>query len=162
MFTGIVEETGRVAEIKRGAESIRLVLGAKAAAEEAKLGDSLAVNGCCLTIVEIRPGTGDTLLSFDLLEETWKRTTFQYLQVGGEVNLERSLAANGRIHGHFVTGHIDGIGQIKVFEQRGADWFLEVNAPEEILRYTLFKGAVAIDGISLTIAGSSSTVSPCV
>ena len=153
MFTGIVEETGRVAEIKRGAESIRLVLGAKAAAEEAKLGDSLAVNGCCLTIVEIRPGTGDTLLSFDLLEETWKRTTFQYLQVGGEVNLERSLAANGRIHGHFVTGHIDGIGQIKVFEQRGADWFLEVNAPEEILRYTLFKGAVAIDGISLTIAG---------
>ena len=154
MFTGIVEETGRVAEIARGSGTIRLVLAAVVVADGAKVGDSLAVNGCCLTMVKIRRGAGETLIAFDLLEETWQRTTFQYVRLGDAANLERSLAANGRIHGHFVTGHIDGTGKIEVFEQRGADWFLEISAPEEILRYSLKKGSIAIDGISLTVAES--------
>jgi riboflavin synthase len=149
MFTGIVEETGRVEKIVRGAKSIRLTLAAKLTAHGARLGDSLAVNGCCLTIVKIgRRG----LLEFDLLNETWERTNFRELRDGAAVNLERSLQVGGRLHGHFVTGHVDGVGEITRFERRGADWLLEIQPPRELMRYLVFKGAIAIDGISLTVA----------
>ena len=149
MFTGIVEETGRVEKIARGEKSIRLTVAAKSTAKGARLGDSLAVNGCCLTIVKIgRAG----LLEFDLLRETWERTNFRELKNGAAVNLERSLAVGDRLHGHFVTGHVDGVGIVKIFEKRGADWLLEIEPPTDLMRYLVFKGAIAVDGISLTVA----------
>lgn len=151
MFTGIVEEAGRVEKIALGEASIRLSLRAGATARGARIGDSLAVNGCCLTIVKKRKG----VLEFDLLRETWNRTNFRELQVGSAVNLERSLAIGDRLHGHFVTGHIDGTGTVKAFEKRGSDWFLEIKAPRELMRYLVYKGAIAVDGISLTVAGVS-------
>jgi riboflavin synthase len=151
MFTGIVEETGRVKTIAPSAKSIRLTITARLAARGAKLGDSLAVNGCCLTIVKIRGNN----LEFDLLRETWDRTNFRELMPGSAVNLERSLAIGDRLHGHFVTGHIDGVGAIKRLEKRGADWLLEIQPPRDVMRYIVFKGAIAIDGISLTVADVS-------
>jgi riboflavin synthase len=152
MFTGIVEEAGRIERIFAGEKSIRLAIHASVAAQEAKIGDSIAVNGCCLTIVNIN-GTGvDKILVFDLLKETWERTNLQFGEPGALVNLERSLSAEGRIHGHFVTGHVDGIGRVKALEKRGEDWFLSVEVPPELARYTAFKGSIAIDGISLTVA----------
>ena len=149
MFTGIVEETGRVEKIAQGEKSIRLTLAAKLTAKGARVGDSLAVNGCCLTIVKMGRGG---LLEFDLLRETWERTNFRELKNGALVNLERSLAVGGRLHGHFVTGHVDGVGVVKIFEKRGADWLLEIEPPRELMRYLVFKGAIAVDGISLTVA----------
>jgi riboflavin synthase len=148
MFTGIIEETGIVKAISPSAKSIRLTLAAKITARGARIGDSLAVNGCCLTIVKMKKG----VLEFDLLRETWERTNFKALKEGGAVNLERSLAVGDRLHGHFVTGHIDGTGVVEIIEKRGADWLLQVRAPKEILRYVVFKGAIAVDGISLTVA----------
>jgi riboflavin synthase len=148
MFTGIVEETGVVKGIAPSEKSIRLGVDAKLTAIGARLGDSLAVNGCCLTMVKIR----GRRLEFDLLKETWKRTNFKALKVGAAVNLERSLAVGDRLHGHFVTGHIDGTGVVEVLEKRGADWLLQVRTPKEVLRYLVFKGAIAVDGISLTVA----------
>lgn len=148
MFTGIVEETGRVKKIAASEKSIRLTIAAGVTAKGARIGDSLAVNGCCLTIVKIGRGA----LEFDLLRETWERTNFKELQPDSAVNLERSLAVGDRLHGHFVTGHIDGVGKIKTFEKRGADWLLEIQPPREALRYLVFKGAIAVDGISLTVA----------
>jgi riboflavin synthase len=149
MFTGIVEETGVVTRIERGAKSIRLSVATKVTAKGAKIGDSLAVNGCCLTIVAIKRGKEFT---FDLLEETWERTNFKALKVGSAVNLERSLAAGDRLHGHFVTGHVDGTGVIEKLEKRGKDWLLKIRPPAGLLRYIVFKGAIAVDGISLTVA----------
>jgi riboflavin synthase len=152
MFTGIVEETGTVAGILEAPAAIRLQVSAKLCGVDARLGDSIAVNGCCLTVVEISEEANLTLLGFDLLRETWARTSFAEVKNGSSVNLERALPVNGRLHGHFVTGHIDGIGTIEVFEKRGADWYLQVNAPPDLLRYVVFKGSIAIDGISLTVA----------
>jgi riboflavin synthase len=116
------------------------------------VGDSLAVNGCCLTIVKRRAGAKRIVLSFDLLQETWRRTNLQSARVGSAVNLERSLAANSRLGGHFVTGHIDAIGKIVRWERKGADWLLEVVAPSDVMRHVVFKGSIAVDGISLTVA----------
>ncbi len=147
MFTGIVEEAGRVAEVRETPQGIRVSVKGTVVSDGTKIGDSIAVNGCCLTVVSM----GDSL-GFDLLRETWQRTNLHAAAVGSLVNLERSMAADGRIHGHFVTGHIDGTGRIQTFEQRGADWFLRIEAPKDILRYVVFKGAIAVDGISLTVA----------
>lgn len=152
MFTGIVEETGEVAWIKPGASSIRLAVRAVLAAEKVKAGDSIAVNGCCLTVVGSQAAGKRGTLEFDLLRETWTRTNLRDLRKGSLVNLERSLPADGRVHGHFVTGHIDGVGEIRVFERHGNDYYLKIAAPREILKYVVFKGAVAVDGMSLTVA----------
>src|SRR3954468_2622261 len=154
MFTGIVEETGLVKKIAPSEQSIRLVIAAGVTAKGARIGDSLAVNGCCLTIVKI----GRDTLEFDLLRETWERTSFKELQRNSAVNLERSLAIGDRLHGHFVTGHIDGVGAIKTFEKRGADWLLEITPPRQVMRYLVFKGAIAVDGISLTVAKVSAKI----
>jgi riboflavin synthase len=148
MFTGIVEETGSVKAIVPSGKSIRLTLSAKMTGRGAKLGDSLAVNGCCLTIVKIK----GNILEFDLLRETWERTNFESLKIGSFVNLERSLAIGDRLHGHFVTGHIDATGKIELLEKRGADWLLQIGTPKEIRPFLVFKGAIAVDGISLTVA----------
>jgi riboflavin synthase len=153
MFTGIVEETGRVEKIKPTAKSIELTVRTKVCAPGLKLGASLAVNGCCLTAVAIRPAGREKLVRFDLLKETWDRTDLQFAQEGSLVNLERPLRPDGNLGGHFVTGHIDGIGRIVRWERQGKDHVLDIEAPAEVMRYMVFKGSVAVDGISLTVAG---------
>ena len=155
MFAGIVEEAGVVAEVREGSTGIRLTTQGSVVGAGASLGDSIAVNGCCLTVVDI--GDGGRTLGFDLLQETWQRTNLHAVKSGSLVNLERSMRADGRIHGHFVTGHVDGTGRIDIFEKRGADWYLSIQAPQEILRYVVFKGAIAVDGISLTVAEVTET-----
>lgn len=152
MFTGIVEETGVVKAIKPGKRSIALTVETKICGQDLKLGDSLAVNGCCLTVVKLSGPKSRRLVQMDLLQETWTRTNLQFTQVGASVNLERALAANGRLGGHFVSGHVDGLGTIKRWEKSGQDYVLEIEAPKDILRYTVFKGSTAVDGISLTVA----------
>lgn len=152
MFTGIVEEAGGVAKIKPTTRSIQLTVRMRQCGKGLKLGDSVAVNGCCLTAVKINKQARHTLAQFDLLQETWKRTNLQYTQPGSLVNLERSLRANGELGGHFVTGHIDGIGTITRWERAGQDHVLDISAPREVTRYIVFKGSVAVDGISLTVA----------
>lgn len=148
MFTGIVEETGRIEALAPGPGGWRLEISAARAAEGTQAGDSVAVNGCCLTVA----GLGGGRLCFDLLEETRRLTNFGRLGPGSRVNLERSLAANGRLGGHFVTGHIDAVGTVEVLEARGADHYLSVRVPEAFGRYLVYKGSVAIDGVSLTVA----------
>ena len=152
MFTGIVEETGVVKAIKPGAKSIALTVETKVCGKDLQLGDSLAVNGCCLTVVKLSGPKTRRLVQMDLLQETWTRTNLQHTKVGAVVNLERALSASGRFGGHFVSGHIDGLGTIKRWEKSGADYILEVEAPQDILRYMVFKGSIAVDGISLTVA----------
>jgi riboflavin synthase len=153
MFTGIVEETGMVESIKPTAKSIRLTIAAKRCARGLKLGDSVAVNGCCLTVVKLTTRRLCKLVQFDLLRETWERTNLQFCQAGSLVNLERPLRAEGRLDGHFVTGHVDGVGKMSRWERAGQDHVLEITAPADVLRYIVLKGSVAVDGISLTVAG---------
>ncbi len=153
MFTGIVEETGSVTGVRPTAAGIRLTVRCRVVARGLKLGDSVAVNGCCLTAVRQTKSGRDTLLRFDLLRETWERTNLQFVAVGSLVNLERSLAVGGRMGGHFVTGHVDGVGRITRWERSGADHVLDIAAPAEVRRYVVSKGSIAVDGISLTVAG---------
>jgi riboflavin synthase len=148
MFTGIVEETGQVVAFEAKAEAWRLTVSARAALVDLAPGDSIAVNGCCLTATASDTGS----LRFDVLEETRRLTNFTALRAGALVNLERSLRFGGKVGGHFVTGHIDALGTIDVFEPRGKDYYLRVRIPREHGRYVVHKGSIAIDGISLTIA----------
>jgi riboflavin synthase len=152
MFTGIVEETGTVDQIRQGRNSIEFYVQAKTCARGLNVGDSLAVNGCCLTVVKLFSRRKRKLVQFDLLKETWERTNLQFTESGSKVNLERSLRANGRLGGHFVTGHIDGFGRIVHWERTGADYHLEISAPADLMRYVIKKGAIAVDGVSLTVA----------
>jgi riboflavin synthase len=152
MFTGIVEETGLIERIQPTGNSIELSVRAGVCGQGIKLGASVAVNGCCLTVVKTgRPGK-QRLLQFDLLNETWQRTNLQYGKVGSLVNLERPLRTDGQLGGHFVTGHIDGIGTITRWERQGADHVLDIAASPEVRKYLVFKGSIAVDGISLTVA----------
>jgi riboflavin synthase len=148
MFTGIVEETGEVESFTRREGSWRLRVGAPAISAGVSLGDSVAVNGCCLTAV----GHGASGLAFDVLEETRRLTNLAAIVPGAPVNLERSLRADGRLGGHFVTGHIDGRGVVEAFEPRGQDHYLRVRGPEGCGRLIVLKGSIAVDGISLTVA----------
>ncbi len=150
MFTGLVEETGVVESIDnvRG-DAVRLKLKAAVVTDGLSVGDSVAVNGCCLTVVAIEGGS----LSFDLLAETVHRTSFAHVEPGSLVNLERSLAVGQRMGGHFVSGHIDCTGEVSSFAQEGDDWVLQVNVPSSFAKYLVYKGSVSIDGISLTVAG---------
>lgn len=151
MFTGIVEETGTVIAARDTKDAIDLAIEAPKCSKSLNPGASLAVNGCCLTAVKLS-GPKETVVHFDLLHETWKRTSFQFAHQGTLVNLERPLKASGRLDGHFVTGHVDGIGSIIRWEQSGKDWALEILAPDEVIRYVVPKGSIAVDGISLTVA----------
>jgi riboflavin synthase len=153
MFTGIVEEAGVVEKIKPAAKSIELTVRAGVTGRGLKVGGSLAVNGCCLTAVKIARRGKFTLARFDLLQETWRRTNLQFAQPGSLVNLERPLRPSGEFGGHFVTGHIDGVGKIVRWERAGLDHVLDIAAPPDVMRYIVFKGSVAVDGISLTVAG---------
>lgn len=147
MFSGIVEETGRVERIEARGDGLRLTLAAQVVLAGLEAGDSIAVNGCCLTAVQ---WTADQV-SFDLLAETARVTNLGQLRPGDCVNLERSLRYQAKVGGHLVTGHIDGVADVVVFEQRGSDWLLEIAPPAEFLRYLVYKGCVAINGCSLTV-----------
>jgi riboflavin synthase len=152
MFTGIIEETGTVESIHPGDKSIRLTLKLRKTGGGLKVGDSLAVNGCCLTVAELTAKGRAKTAQFDLLNETWNLTNLQHCRAGSLVNLERSLEAGGRLGGHFVTGHIDGVGKIITWEKTGDDHQLQIAAPEDVMRYVIHKGSIAVDGISLTVA----------
>ena len=126
---------------------------ARVCARGLKVGASLAINGCCLTVVRLTGRGKSALVQFDLLKETWQRTNLQFARPGALVNLERPLRTDGNLGGHFVTGHIDGVGRITRWERMGSDHVLDIAAPPEVMRYVVFKGSVAVDGISLTVAG---------
>ena len=148
MFTGIVEETGRVVAFVAGVNSWRLQIAARAALAGVALGDSIAVNGCCLTVAAF----DSEHLFFDVLEESRRLTNFSELSAGAPVNLERSLRFDGKVGGHFVSGHVDGLGVIEILELRGKDTYLRVKAPAGSGRYLIHKGSIALDGMSLTVA----------
>jgi len=148
MFTGIVQEKGKVISFDRSPKGYRLVVQARTVLEGLEEGDSIAVDGCCLTATEF----DEESVSFDLLEETVRLTSFSGLEVGNSVNLESSLRFNGKIGGHFVTGHIDDVGIVENAEMRGNDFYLQVRVSEKFARYLIYKGSIAIAGVSLTVA----------
>ncbi|MCB1124125.1 MAG: riboflavin synthase [Verrucomicrobiae bacterium] len=150
MFTGIVEETGTILSFDLQESTYRLRLKADKVLAGVAEGDSIAVNGCCLTVTQFDLETGE--LHFDVLEESKRLTSFDQLDAGSLVNLERSLSFNGKMGGHFVTGHIDTTGTIEVLEKRGNDYYLRVSFPPKYGKYVIMKGSVALDGISLTVA----------
>ena len=148
MFTGIIEELGTVERVTRGRVSAILAIRAEAILSDLKIGDSVAVNGVCLTATSLT-GHGFTA---DVMHETLDRSSLAGLGPGSPVNLERAMAADGRFGGHIVAGHVDGVGTITAIEQDdNAIWFT-ITAPEQVLRYVVEKGSIAIDGISLTVA----------
>ncbi len=148
MFTGIIEETGRLRSLDISGVTGRIELEASKVLEGTNIGDSIAVNGVCLTVVELH-ADGFTA---DVMPETISRTGFSQLRVGDEVNLERAMPANGRFGGHIVSGHIDGVGTVESLEHDGIAVWVSINAPTEILKLIVEKGSIAIDGISLTVA----------
>ncbi|MEM1221251.1 MAG: riboflavin synthase [Verrucomicrobiota bacterium] len=148
MFTGIVEETGSVISFDERSEAWRLKVKAEKVNQGVNLGDSISVNGCCLTVVE-RSGES---LEFDLLEESVRLTSIQGIGPGGKVNLERALLPTTRMGGHFVSGHVDGRGVIEAIEPRGKDFFFRIRPEQGDLKYLVHKGCVTVDGISLTVA----------
>ena len=148
MFTGLVEATGEIVALEIQPERASLTIRAPGIAPEVQLGDSIAVNGCCLTVV----GQSAEAITFDLLRETLERTSLHAARVGSLVNLERALAAHARLGGHFVQGHVDCTAGILALEARGADHRLEIALPRDFAQYVAFKGSIAIDGISLTVA----------
>ena len=148
MFTGIVEGVGKVESLVEREESWCLTLSLPFEQSNGlEAGASLAVNGCCLTFRE----QGGRFGEFDLLDETLNRTNLGRLKSGDFVNLERSVPATGRMGGHFVTGHIDGVGEGKIFEERGKNLYFRVSLPQQYSRYLVDKGCVAVDGCSLTV-----------
>jgi riboflavin synthase len=148
MFTGLIEEVGTVVAMRASDGGARLQVAAPRIAKQARTGQSIAVNGCCLTLTSHR---GDRL-TFDLLEETIARTNLNRLQENSSVNLEGALRADGRLGGHFIQGHIDCVSPIVAFAQSGADFRLEIELPREFAHYAASKGSIAINGISLTVS----------
>ena len=144
MFTGIVRELGRVEAVKRADQGVRLRVQAPETAAGVSAGDSVSVNGVCLTVTE----SGDGVLAFDAVPETLRRSTLGRLEEGGDVNVEPALEAGDPVGGHFVQGHVDGVGRVR----RVSDEGLEIEAGPEILRYCVEKGSIAVEGVSLTIA----------
>jgi riboflavin synthase len=148
MFTGIVEETGRVFALRETTHGVNLTVEADLVTADLAVGDSLAVNGCCLTVT----ARDAKVLSFDLLAETLRRTNLGQLHEGSDVNLERAMAADGRFGGHIVQGHVDCTARVVSVTQAGGDFRVEVELPGEFARYVCYKGSITIDGISLTVA----------
>lgn len=145
MFTGIVREVGRVEAVEERGESVRLVVRAPETAATAAVGDSVSLAGVCLTAVEVADGT----VAFDAVPETLRRSTLGRLETGGGVNVEPALRAGDPLGGHIVQGHVDGVGRIRRVDDEG----IEVEAPQDVLRYCVEKGSIAVEGVSLTIAG---------
>lgn len=150
MFTGIVEEVGRIARIEQKGENRRITIEAKNTPKELKTGDSVSVSGVCLTSLDIHP----TSFCADLAPETWVRTSFSRVKEGAHVNLELPMKADGRFGGHIVQGHVDGTGKMIAFDRipDSENWWLHVEIPEELDKYVVYKGSIAIEGISLTVA----------
>lgn len=148
MFTGIIEEVGSVARVERGTGVTRLTVEGSLVATDSAVGDSIAINGTCLTVVR-REGPQ---LTFEAVPETLSRTNLGELQPGSAVNLERALAASGRLAGHIVQGHVDGVGTLQAITPEHESWRITVTVPPPLRRYLVEKGSVALDGISLTVA----------
>jgi riboflavin synthase len=148
MFTGLIEGVGRVVGVHAGKHGTRLQIAAPRTAIQVKTGESIALNGCCLTLASRRGNR----LSFDLLQETIARTNLKNLRHNSCVNLERALRADGRLGGHFVQGHVDCVSPIIVFDRKAADFRLEIELPGEFAQYVASKGSIAVNGISLTVA----------
>ncbi|MFZ0916457.1 MAG: riboflavin synthase [Candidatus Udaeobacter sp.] len=148
MFTGLIEEVGTVVAMRASNGGARLQIDAPRTTKEARSGESIAVNGCCLTLTSRR----GSRLTFDLLEETVARTNLNRLQQNSPVNLEGALRADGRLGGHFIQGHIDCVSPIVAFAKSGADFRLEIELPREFAHYVASKGSIAVNGISLTVS----------
>jgi riboflavin synthase len=148
MFTGLIEEVGRVVAVRGSDHGMQLQIAAPRTAKQARTGDSVAVNGCCLTLTSRRGNH----LTFDLLEETIARTNLKKLRRNDQVNLERAVHLDARLGGHFVQGHIDCASPILAFDKRDADFRLEISLPAEFASYVASKGSIAVNGISLTVA----------
>ncbi len=148
MFTGLIEEVGTIENIRHGARSAVLTIGCHHVLEGSRVGDSICVNGVCLTVTQM----GGSYFTADVMSETLKRSSLGELESGSPVNLERAMAADGRFGGHIVAGHIDGTGTIReIRKDDNAVWYT-IDTPPEILRYIVEKGSITIDGISLTVA----------
>ena len=147
MFTGLIEGMGKISGIRRTHNEMRVTITPLFDTADCQLGDSVCVNGACLTVTEMREGA----LSMDVSGETLSRTTLGLLRLGDDVNLERALRLTDRLGGHLVSGHVDGIGKILKKEQVHQSWFIRIGIEETISRYTINKGSIAVDGISLTI-----------
>lgn len=148
MFTGLVEEMGDCQWLRRSAESTQLVVSAPRLEKRIRTGDSIAVNGCCLTVTSHGKGN----ITFDLLEETLRCTNLKHLRPGSGVNLERALAADGRLGGHFVQGHVDTTTKLRAATPKAGDLRLDFEMPPEFAKYIAYKGSVSINGVSLTVA----------
>ncbi|WP_462409692.1 riboflavin synthase [Neobacillus sp. Marseille-QA0830] len=153
MFTGIIEEIGTVADIKRSGESFVLSIEAKRILEDVHLGDSIAVNGVCLTVTSFK----GRFFTVDVMPETVKATSLRDLKRGSKVNLERAMAAGGRFGGHFVSGHIDGTGVIKKKQAYENAVYYEIETGPDLMEYIILKGSIAVDGTSLTVFGVTDT-----
>ena len=150
MFTGIVEEVGRVTRIEQRGENRRITIAAQNTPAELSSGDSVAVSGVCLTALDIKPGS----FCADLAPETWVRTSFSRMHEGALVNLELPMKADGRFGGHIVQGHVDGVGKLIELERiaDSENWWLHIELPGDVEKYVVFKGSICIEGISLTVA----------
>lgn len=150
MFTGIVEEVGRVTRIEQRGENRRIAIAAQETPGELKTGDSVSVSGVCLTALNIKPGS----FCADLAPETWTRTSFSRIHEGALVNLELPMKANGRFGGHIVQGHVDDVGKLIELERiaDSENWWLHIELPDDVEKYTVYKGSISIEGISLTVA----------
>lgn len=148
MFTGIIEETGKVINIQKLSKSCRIMISASKVLENTNIGDSIAVNGVCLTVTDMTKSS----FSADVMAETVRRTSLAELKSGSRVNLERAMSAEGRFGGHIVSGHIDGTGIISDFKKEDNAVWITISADSSILKYIVEKGSVAIDGVSLTVA----------
>jgi riboflavin synthase len=150
MFTGIVEEVGKVAKIEQRGENRRITIEATNTPKELGTGQSVAVSGVCLTALDIKPRS----FCADLAPETWERTSFSRIHEGALVNLELPMKADGRFGGHIVQGHVDGVGRLIEFERiaDSENWWLHIEIPSDVEKYTVFKGSISIEGISLTVA----------
>jgi len=150
MFTGIIEEVGKVVRIQQRGENRRITVEAKKTPPQLGTGDSVAVSGVCLTALDIKSES----FSADLAPETWERTSFSRIREGALVNLELPMKADGRFGGHIVQGHVDGVGRLIELERiaDSENWWLHIEIPSEIEKYTVFKGSISIEGVSLTVA----------
>src|SRR6202140_1485175 len=150
MFTGIIEEVGKVVKIEQRGENRRITIDAASVSGELKTGDSIPVSGVCLTALNINPKS----FSADLAPETWARTSFSRIHEGALVNLELPMQANGRFGGHIVQGHVDGVGKLIELERisDSENWWLDIELPHDVEKYTVYKGSISIEGISLTVA----------
>ena len=152
MFTGLVEETGKIIEIARSRDCVIITVSSDLCLAGSKIGDSIAVNGCCLTVTKLSKRGKFKGFEFNLLRETWDVTNLKSLRRGSLVNLERALVLGQRMGGHFVTGHVDAVGKIRKWEKQGKDWLLDIDVPKKLMTGFVPKGSIAVDGISLTVA----------